>query len=99
MKPERIEIETKEPTPLRWRAALARFIRQELAYHELVRELSQLTPELLADIQLQRSEIRRFAWAATHGKAPRLAEPDDGPMTTIGSRDWARAYLLRLGSN
>lgn len=95
---ERIRIETA-PYARGFLATITRLIIQEIAYHQLVQELSALTPELLADIELKRGDIRRFARAVTRGKAPCLADEDDGPTTTIGSRDWSRAYLLRLGSN
>lgn len=79
--------------------ALVAWFRREVAYRQLVRDLQQLSPELLADINLRRGDIRRFARAATDGKAPAVTRLDDGPATTIGSAEWSRAYLLRLGSN
>lgn len=96
---ERIQIETQAPIERGLVAAITRFIGREIAYHKLVQDLSALTPELLADIELKRGDIRRFARAVTRGKDPCLTDADDGPMTTIGTRDWSRAYLLRLGSN
>lgn len=96
---ERIQIETPVPSRLSWVAAVLRFVRREVAYHLLVQELSDLSPQLLADTGVTDGDIRRFARAATSGKDLRLAQPNDGPMTTIGSRDWTQTYLLRLGSN
>jgi len=65
---KRIQIETPGPAVPGWFAAISRFVRREIAYRQLVQDLSQLTPELLADIELKRSDIRRFARAAACGQ-------------------------------
>lgn len=96
---ERIQIETATAKAPRFLVAIAEGLRKELAYHQLVHELSHLSPDLLADIDLKRGDIRRFARAAVSGKPMNAVGADEGPVTTIGSADWSRAYLLRMGSN
>lgn len=98
MNTERITAETRKPRWPKWLAALARAMRTEIAYHRLVRDLSALRPELLADLGIGRHDIHRCARLAATGREPAWAE-GDGPATTIGSPDWSRAFLLRLGSH
>jgi uncharacterized protein YjiS (DUF1127 family) len=93
---DRIENVTVSWSPwgLLWRA-----VRLEVARAELVAELERLSPAALADVGIERQDIRAFARALVRGETllPRhLRRGADEPVTQIGSDVWTRAVLLHM---